>query len=94
MQIPLHSDWHDTKLTLHLISQLLGKIKLKLAPPEPQWGHVSLPLTVHGFTTGLLFEGERALQIDVDLLTSCLVIHVEDQTDAIPIEAGKTIKSY
>ncbi|MCC9622108.1 DUF5996 family protein [Thalassospira sp. MA62] len=94
MQIPLHSDWHDTKLTLHLISQLLGKIKLKLAPPEPQWGHVSLPLTVHGFTTGLLFEGERTLQIDVDLLSSCLVVHVEDQTDAIPIEAGKTIKSY
>ncbi|WP_214874722.1 DUF5996 family protein [Exiguobacterium sp. CH10] len=94
MHIPLHSEWHDTKLTLHLISQLLGKIKLKLAPPEPQWGHVSLPLTVQGFTTGLLFEGERALQIDVDLLTSCLVVHVEEQTDAIPIEAGKTIKSY
>lgn len=56
MHIPLHSEWHDTKLTLHLISQLLGKIKLKLAPPEPQWGHVSLPLTVQGFTTGLLFE--------------------------------------
>lgn len=94
MHIPLHSEWHDTKLTLHLISQLLGKIKLKLAPPEPQWGHVSLPLTVQGFTTGLLFEGERALQIDVDLLTSCLVVHVEEQKDAIPIEAGKTIKSY
>ena len=94
MHIPLHSEWDDTKLTLHLISQLLGKIKLKLAPPEPQWGHVSLPLTVQGFTTGLLFEGERALQIDVDLLTSCLVVHVEEQTDAIPIEAGKTIKSY
>ncbi|WP_074036445.1 DUF5996 family protein [Exiguobacterium sp. AT1b] len=94
MHIPLHSEWHDTKLTLHLISQLLGKIKLKLAPPEPQWGHVSLPLAVQGFTTGLLFEGERALQIDVDLLTSCLVVHVEEQTDAIPIEAGKTIKSY
>lgn len=94
MQIPLHSDWHDTKLTLHLISQLLGKIRLQLAPPEPQWGHVSLPLTVNGFTTGLLFEGERALQLDVDLLSSCLVVHVEDQTDAILIEAGKTIKSY
>lgn len=94
MQIPLHSDWHDTKLTLHLISQLLGKIRLQLAPPEPQWGHVSLPLTVNGFTTGLLFEGERALQLDVDLLSSCLVVHVEDQTDAIPIEARKTIKSY
>lgn len=94
MHILLHSEWHDTKLTLHLISQLLGKIKLKLAPPEPQWGHVSLPLTVQGFTTGLLFEGERALQIDVDLLTSCLVVHIEEQTDAIPIEAGKTIKSY
>lgn len=93
MHIPLHSEWHDTKLTLHLILQLLGKIKLKLAPPELQWGHVSLPLTVQGFTTGLLFEGERALQIDVDLLTSCLVVHVEEQTDAIPIEAGKTIKS-
>ncbi|WP_251126716.1 MULTISPECIES: DUF5996 family protein [unclassified Exiguobacterium] len=94
MHIPLHSEWHDTKLTLHLISQLLGKIRLQLAPPEPQWGHVSLPLMVQGFTTGLLFEGERTLQIDVDLLTSCLVIHVEDQTDAIPIESGKTIKSY
>ena len=37
MDIIRHSEWADTKLTLQLVSQILGKIKLGLAPQEPQW---------------------------------------------------------
>lgn len=44
MKLIRHSEWADTKLTLHLLSQILGKIKLGLAPQEPQWAHVTLPL--------------------------------------------------
>lgn len=94
MQLLTHSEWDGTKQTLHLISQLLGKIRLQLAPPEPQWGHVSLPITVNGFTTGLLFEKEHVLQIDVNILMSRIEVSVDDRTHFISIEAGKSIKSY
>lgn len=94
MLIPLHSQWKETKLTLHLISQILGKIRLELAPPEPQWGHVSLPLTVHGFTTGLLMAGERTLQLDVHILEARIDVHVDEHTDSVSIESGKTIQDY
>jgi len=44
---PLHySDWSATCDTLHAHTQVLGKLAVKLAPPEPQLQHAALRLTV------------------------------------------------
>lgn len=94
MQILRHSEWVDTKLTLHLVSQILGKIKLGLAPQEPQWAHVTLPLTVNGFSTGPLWSGETLFDIDVDVATSVITVQIETATTAIPLTDGTSIKSY
>ncbi|WP_214823700.1 DUF5996 family protein [Exiguobacterium sp. s28] len=94
MEIIRHSEWADTKLTLHLVSQILGKIKLGLAPQEPQWAHVTLPLTVNGFSTGPLWSGETLFEIDVDVAASVITVQVETATTVIPLTDGKPIKSY
>lgn len=49
MDVIKHSEWADTKFTLHLLSQILGKIKLETAEQEPQWAHVTLAVTPNGF---------------------------------------------
>ena len=94
MSILRHSEWKETKWTLHLISQLLGKIRLALAPPEPQWGHVSLPLTARGFSTGLLEANRHVVQVDVDLIDERILVLVDETTDWIPLRDGQSIRFY
>jgi hypothetical protein len=44
--------WKDTSETLHLWTQIVGKVKLELSPIENHWWHVTLFLTARGLTTG------------------------------------------
>lgn len=89
-----HSEWAETKFTLHLISQILGKIKLETASQEPQWAHVALTVTPDGFSTGLLFFRDSAFQIDMDIRNSRICINVDGEIQSFPIEHGKSIKAY
>src|SRR5512135_473694 len=63
-----YDEWRETLATLHMLSQMVGKTRLVLAPPEPQWSHVALPVTVDGLTTGPMPIGSRVLQIDIGLV--------------------------
>ncbi|WP_249929400.1 DUF5996 family protein [Planococcus maritimus] len=94
MDVIKHSEWADTKFTLHLLSQILGKIKLETAQQEPQWAHVTLAITPNGFTTGLLFYEDQAFQVDLDIYESRIFINVEGNVQAVPIETAKPIKTY
>lgn len=94
MNVIKHSEWADTKFTLHLLSQILGKIKLETAQQEPQWAHVTLALTPNGFTTGLLFYHDRAFQVDLDIYESRILINVEGNVQAVTVETAKSIKTY
>ncbi|WP_404466909.1 DUF5996 family protein [Planococcus rifietoensis] len=94
MDVIKHSEWADTKFTLHLISQILGKIKLETAQQEPQWAHVTLAVTPNGFTTGLLFHQDRAFQVDLDIYESRIFINVEGNVQSVALETAKSIKTY
>lgn len=89
-----HSEWADTKFTLHLISQILGKIKLETAQQEPQWAHVGLNLTPDGFSTGLLFQKNTAFQVDVDIRNSQILINVDGNVRSLELKSSKSIKDY
>ncbi|UWX97804.1 DUF5996 family protein [Arthrobacter zhaoxinii] len=49
-----YPDWQATADTLHLYLQVAGKVKLERSYPEPEWGHVRMPLTVQGIGTGII----------------------------------------
>ena len=57
-------EWEDTKNTLHLFLQIVGKVKLALFPKMNHWWHVPFYVSVSGLTTGpipyedLVFEME------------------------------------
>ena len=65
--------WRDTRDTLHLLTQVVGKTKLALAPPEPEFGHVTLWTTASGLTTGPMPAGAMTLQVDFDFIAHKLV---------------------
>ena len=48
--LPLQ-EWSDTCDTLHAHTQLLGKLAVVLAPPEPQLQHAALRLSARGWET-------------------------------------------
>ncbi len=57
-------EWEETKNTLHLFFQIVGKIRLTLFPKMNHWWHVTLYLSPRGMTTrpipykGMIFEIE------------------------------------
>ena len=71
--IPI-AQWQDTRDTLHLWTQVVGKVRLALAPPVNHWWHVPLYLTSRGLTTSPMPYGRRAFQMDFDFLDHALRI--------------------
>jgi hypothetical protein len=65
----LYEQWKETCDTLHAHTQVLGKIAVSVAPPEPQLQHAALRLTARGWETGLLPapDGSGAFIVALDL---------------------------
>ena len=72
------AEWRDTDATLHRWMQIVGKIRLKLAPPVNHWWHVPLYVTSRGLTTSPMPFGERVFQIDFDFVDHRLLIATSD----------------
>jgi hypothetical protein len=72
------SDWSDTCATLHLWTQIVGKIRLKLAPMVNHWWQATLYMTARGFTTSPMPYRQRSLQIDFDFLNHQLLLRTSD----------------
>jgi hypothetical protein len=66
-----YDDWSATCDTVHAHMQVLGKIAVALAPPEPQFQNSALRLTARGFETALLPapDGSGGLVVALDLRT-------------------------
>jgi hypothetical protein len=64
-----YDDWQETCDTLHAHTQVLGKLAVALAPPEPQLQHAALRLTARGWETLPLPapHGSGALVVALDL---------------------------
>jgi len=60
--------WRESKATLHMFTQVLGKLRLARSPVEPEWQHVPLYVTASGLTTGPVPASDRSFEAAVDLL--------------------------
>ena len=87
--------WRDTCATLQLWTQVVGKIRLTLAPRLNHTWHVTLYPTCHGLTTSPMPYGNRMLQIDFDFLDHVLVIHLSDGSqETIPLKPMSVAAFY
>ncbi len=68
--------WSETCDTLHAHTQVLGKLAVALAPPEPQLQHAALRLTARGWETAPLRapDGSGAFVAVLDLRTHEAVV--------------------
>ena len=75
--LPL-AEWADTCATLHLWTQVVGKIRLAHAPMINHWWQVPLYVTCRGLTTSPIPYGARSFQIDFDFIDHRLNILTSD----------------
>lgn len=92
--LPL-AQWRETCETVHMYSQIIGKMRLALSPNEPEWAHVTLYVTPRGLTTGPIPFRERSFQVDFDFVDHKLDIAVSDgQVRSIPLVARSVAEFY
>ena len=75
--LPL-AEWEPTRATLHMWTQIVGKVRLALAPLVNHWWSVVLYVNSRGLTTSAIPYGERAFEIQFDFLKHILEIKVTD----------------
>jgi hypothetical protein len=68
------SGWAPTKKSLHLYTQMLGKIRVALSPAQPNWMFTPLLFTAHGLTTGAIPCNGVAVEALLDIFTSEIVV--------------------
>jgi hypothetical protein len=73
-----YDEWQDTYATLHMWTQVVGKIALaRAAPLNHSWG-VALHVTARGLRTALLRDRDRSFSIEFDFVDHELVIDTTD----------------
>jgi hypothetical protein len=88
--------WSETCDTLHAHSQVLGKLAVKLAPPEPQLQHAALRLTARGWETAPLPapDGSGSLVVLLDLRVHETVIeHSGGRVERVPLTPDRPVGS-
>jgi hypothetical protein len=70
--------WSDTRDTVHLWTQIVGKVRLALEPPANHWWQVALYVDAMGLTTSLMPYGDIGVQIGFDFCQHRLTIRTTD----------------
>jgi len=87
--------WKDTYATLHMWSQIVGKIAVALAPPMNHSWAVTLRLTARGLATRNLPLGARALSMAFDFVDHQLVFSTTDgDRRTLPLSARPVADFY
>src|SRR5271166_3041894 len=73
-----YDSWKDTLATLHMWTQIVGKIRLALTPLVNHWWNVPLYVTARGLTTSPMPYGDRTLEIAFDFIEHNLLIETSD----------------
>jgi hypothetical protein len=75
--LPLDS-WKDTYATLHMWTQMVGKVRLRLTPLINHWWNVPLYVSARGLTTSRIPYGRRAFELWFDFRRHQLVLETND----------------
>ena len=75
--LPLES-WKDTCATLHMWTQIVGKVRLRLTPLVNHWWNVPLYVSARGLSTSRIPYGERSFEVRFDFLKHLLVLECSD----------------
>ncbi|MEP6715410.1 MAG: DUF5996 family protein [Terriglobia bacterium] len=92
--LPLNA-WLDTYTTLHMWTQIVGKIRMALFPPLNHWWNVSLYVNTNGLTTGPIPFPGGIFEIQFDFQKHRLAITTSDGAEVLrPLKAEPVAAFY
>ncbi len=87
-------EWRDTYATLHMWSQIVGKIRLVQTPWVNHSWHVTQYVTARGLTTSPIPYGRRTFQIDFDFIDHQLSIRTSDGAGRMVTLEPRTVADF
>jgi len=93
---PLPFDaWQDTYATLHMWTQIVGKVCLALTPLQNHFWNITFRLTPRGLVTPTLFDGDRRLTMLFDFVSHELRIQTSDGSiERVALEPRSVAEFY
>lgn len=91
--LPYH-EWRETRDTLHLWTQIVGKIRLALTPRINHWWNVPLYVSAHGLTTSAITIADRCFEIEFDFLQDVLRVRADDGRERVVELAPRTVADF
>ena len=89
-----YASWVETRDTLHLFLQMIGKVRLKTHPKLNHWWHVTLYPHVRGLTTGRIpFQGS-GFEIFFDMIDHTVIISRNDGRQTEFAVSGLTVAAF
>ena len=90
------AQWADTKTTLHLWLQIVGKIRMASMAPRNHWWHVPLYVDVRGLTTRRMrAKGAVAFEISFDFIDHRLVLATNrGEIDSFDLADGLSVAEF
>lgn len=90
-----YADWEPTKTTLHLYTQIVGKIRLECVPIQNHWWNVTLYPDATGLTTGLMRYDATLFEIAFDLAAHRLVVSTgAGQRESFKLRDGLSVRKF
>ena len=91
--LPL-AGWRDTYATLHLWTQIVGKIRLATVPLVNHWWNVTLYVTPRGLSTGTMPHGADAFRIEFDFVDHRLRIETSTAREFTTALAPRSVAEF
>ncbi|SPE18550.1 conserved hypothetical protein [Candidatus Sulfotelmatomonas gaucii] len=92
--LPLVS-WKDTCETLHMWTQMVGKVRLALTPPANHWWHVPLYVNSRGLTTSAIPYRSSAFELQFDFVRHELILFTSaGREQSLPLAARSVADFY
>src|SRR5215475_9899282 len=92
--LPL-AEWKDTYATLHMWTQVVGKVRLALTPLMNHWWNVPLYVNSRGLTTSPIPYRDQAFELCFDFLDHQLVLQaIDGKRQSLPLTARPVSDFY
>ena len=88
------ADWQETYATLHMWTQIVGKIRLELTPRVNHWWNVPLYVSSRGLSTSIIPYGNRNFDMEFDFVESKLIIRTTDPRTASVALAPRSVADF
>ena len=89
-----YGEWRDTCRTLHLWTQIVGKVRVATTPWLNHSWQSPLYVTARGLATGPIDGGARTLDMEFDFTDQALVLRTDEEVSRVPLQAMSVADFY